>query len=62
MLANVNTCDSCPKDDSEELYNKAKTMFDSLENAAECGDLTTFNSIKKIIDKLCLNSGCKTCK
>ena len=62
MLAKVNTCDSCPKDDSEELYNKAKTMFDSLENAAECGDLTTFNSIKKIIDKLCLNSGCKTCK
>ena len=62
MLANVNTCDSCPKDDSEKNYNTVKTMFDSLENAAECGDETTFVSIKKIIDKLCLNSGCKTCK
>lgn len=62
MLAKVNTCDSCPQNDSEKEYLKAKTMFDSLENAAECGDNTTFTSIKKIIDKLCLNSGCKTCK
>ncbi len=62
MLANVNTCDSCPKDDSEKNYLTAKTMFDALENAAECGDNTKFTSIKKIIDKLCLNSGCKTCK
>ena len=62
MLANINTCDSCPKDNSESDYLKAKAMLDSLENAAECGDSANFAAIKKILDKLCLNSGCKTCK
>lgn len=62
MLLNIETCDCCTTYDSYKNYVHAWTMLESLKDAAKCGDVTRFTSIKKIIDKLCLNSGCKTCK
>lgn len=55
-------CDCCNKTDSYSNYIKAWSFLQSLKNAAKCGDTTLFSSIKKIVDKLCLNSECKTCK
>ncbi len=62
MQPDLKTCDCC--DDNPELdnYIKAWSFLQSLKKAAECGDYTNFTAIKKIVDKLCLNSGCKTCK
>lgn len=56
------SCDCCDKTDSYSTYIKAWSFLQSLKNAAKCGDTTLFTSIKKIVDKLCLNSECKTCK
>lgn len=63
-LANleITDCDCCKEDKSYADYVLTKTMLDSLKNAAKCGDMESFDKIKKIIDKLCLNNGCKTCK
>ncbi len=63
MLANLNlTCDCCETDDNIKSYYKAWTFLQALKNAAQCGDVTTFTNILKIITKLCKNNGCKTCK
>lgn len=58
----LSECDCCNKDDNYDDYILTKTMLDSLKNAAKCGNLISFTKIKKIIDKLCKNSKCKTCK
>lgn len=42
-------------------YIKAKTFLESLKNAANCYNETNFNRIKTLLDKLCRNSGCRTC-
>lgn len=55
-------CDSCKDNTDYDNYIKAWSFLKSLEKAAQCGNVTLFNSIKKIIDKLCKNSNCKTCK
>lgn len=57
----VSTCDCC-SDKKLDDYIKVSTFLDSLKNAAKCGDIDSFTDIKKIVDKLCNNSGCKTCK
>jgi len=63
MLSNLNlTCDCCETDENIKNYYKAWTFLQALKNAADCGDYTTFNSILKIITKLCKNNNCKTCK
>ena len=62
MQPTVETCDCCNDNKSYNTYIKAWSFLQSLKNAAKCGDTTTFTSIKKIVDKLCLNNGCKTCK
>lgn len=63
-LANITTigCDSCKDSFEEKEYIKMFIMLESLKNAARCGSESTFNSIKKIIDKLCKNNACNTCK
>lgn len=63
-LANITTigCDSCKDSVAEKEYIKMFIMLESLKNAARCGSESTFNSIKKIIDKLCKNNACNTCK
>lgn len=63
-LANITTigCDSCKDSVTEKEYIKMFIMLESLKNAARCGSESTFNSIKKIIDKLCKNNACNTCK
>lgn len=63
MLADLDlSCDCCKNSDSYKNYILAWTQLQSLKKAAACGDSTNFITIKKIVDKLCLNSGCKTCK
>lgn len=62
MLPDVDTCDCCKETTEYKNYILAWTHLQSLKKAAACGDETNFTAIKKIIDKLCLNSGCKTCK
>lgn len=63
MLANLDlTCDCCKESLDYKNYILAWTQLQSLKKAAACGDSTNFITIKKIVDKLCLNSGCKTCK
>lgn len=62
MLPDIDTCDCCKETSDYKNYILAWTQLQSLKKAAACGDSTNFTAIKKIIDKLCLNSGCKTCK
>lgn len=56
-----------PNDDSVknkkaiEKYKKAFTFLQSLKHYAYCGNYDKFSNIKLIIDKLCVNSGCKSC-
>ncbi len=42
-------------------YQKAKTLLGSLINSAKCFNTTNFNKIKDTLNKICKNSGCKTC-
>lgn len=62
LLMNIEDCDCCADNKSMDNYRKAWTYLEMLKNAAKCGDLSNFTKIKKILDKLCLNSNCKTCK
>lgn len=62
MLPDVDTCDCCKETTDYKNYILAWTQLQSLKKAAACGDEANFTAIKKIIDKLCLNNGCKTCK
>ena len=62
MLPDIDTCDCCKETTDYKNYILAWTHLQSLKKAAACGDEANFTAIKKIIDKLCLNSGCKTCK
>mgnify|MGYP006322865789 FL=1 len=63
MLANLDlSCDCCKDSTEYKTYELAWVQLQALKKAAACGDETNFTAIKKIIDKLCLNSGCKTCK
>lgn len=45
-----------------DTYIKASTLLDGLKKASSCGDVSSFTRIKTTLDKICLNSGCKTCK
>jgi len=58
----VNNCDCCVPTLEYKKYITAWTYLEALKKAAACGDETNFTAIKKIIDKLCLTNGCKTCK
>lgn len=62
MLADlvIDDCE-CKISEQAERYLKAKIMLDALAEAARCQQESNFNSIKTILDKLCANSGCKTC-
>ena len=63
MLANLKlSCDCCKDSDEYKNYELAWVQLESLKKAAACGDSANFETIKKIVDKLCLNNGCKTCK
>lgn len=63
MLADLDLSCDCCKDSAEyKTYELAWVQLESLKKAAACGDADNFAAIKKIVDKLCLNNGCKTCK
>ncbi len=60
MLPDTKICDCCDNKENSD-YNTAWTFLQSLKSAARCGDYNNFTNIKKIVDKLCKNSKCKTC-
>ena len=65
LINNVNRSRLAPSIKTQyiNLYvSSYNNSLQALKNAAECGDYTTFNSILKIITKLCKNNNCKTCK
>lgn len=43
-------------------YKKASSFLAVLKYYANCSNLNMFNNIKLILDKLCANNDCKTCK
>lgn len=55
-------CDCDCKDIKYDDYIKAWTFLEALKEAAKCGSVDLFAKIKKIVDKLCKNKDCKTCK
>lgn len=62
MLANMEIldCEDCKNEQiSDFMY--AKFLLEGLKYAASCQQENNFNSIKSVLDKLCANSGCKTC-
>lgn len=63
MLANLNLeeCDCC-NDKNMDNYLYVSTLLDGLILAAKCQQEDNFTSIKTVLDKLCANSGCNTCK
>lgn len=54
---------NCNKDITEKVLNylRVKAFLESLKNAAFCGKLTLFNTIKTAIDKICATTDCRTC-
>lgn len=54
---------NCNKDTNEKVLNylRAKAFLESLKNAAFCGKLTLFNTIKTAINKICATTNCRTC-
>lgn len=65
MLAGIEADDcDCNIENTKRIdnYRKAKTFLASLIHAARCYQVTKFENIKSIVDKLCQNSGCETCK
>lgn len=61
MLPTTELCDCCENKNNTN-YLTAWTFLQSLKDAAKCGDYANFTAIKKIVDKLCKNNDCKTCK
>lgn len=59
---NIEDCDSCNDTKGSKDYIIASTFLESLKNAAKCGDLSNFSNISKILNKICKNKDCKTCK
>lgn len=56
---NINSKENIIKIDN---YKKAKSFLDTLRYYANCSNLDQFNNIKLILDRLCANNDCKTCK
>lgn len=65
LLAKINmsNVDCCKSESSVYMkdYIKAKVLLTGLKNAAFCGNLNSFNTIKKVLDKICKKTSCKTC-
>lgn len=63
MLANIEVgeCDNCNDIAKIDTYLKVKVFLDTLKYAAKCYQVSNFTSIKSILDKLCVNSGCRSC-
>lgn len=55
-------CECDCKDITYNDYIKAWTFLEALKEAARCGSVDLFTKLKKIVDKLCKNKDCKTCK
>lgn len=54
------TCDCCDTD-KDTLMN-AYLMYKGLIYAANCGNITQFNTILAALQKLCTQSNCQNCK
>jgi len=53
----------CNKQNTKDLdnYTKARTLLQSLKNAASCLNNVNYLKIKALLEKICRNSNCKTC-
>jgi hypothetical protein len=59
-MTNVQCCNNKSTEYVED-YLKANVLLQGLKNAAFCGNITMFNNIKKVLDKICKKTDCKTC-
>ncbi len=62
MLPVVDLCDCCSETIEYSNYNTDRIYLESLKAAAKCSDRDKFESLRKIVEKLCLINNCKTCK
>jgi len=53
----------CNKQNTKNLddYTKARTLLQSLKNAASCLNSANYLKAKALLEKICRNSNCKTC-
>ena len=53
----------CNKQNTKNLdnYTKARTLLQSLKNAASCLNSANYLKTKALLEKICRNSNCKTC-
>ena len=61
MFTDLDSCTSCDTEKKEEAL-EAYTMYQSLVNAANCGQSTKFANLLELVNKLCTDSDCLTCK
>lgn len=54
-------CDCTDTTEDEQNYLKAFATLQALKYAAFCGNLTEYDKILNILNKLCTNTGCKSC-
>lgn len=64
LLANieVDDCD-CNSSNIKKIndYLKARAFLSAMRDAAYCGNLSRYTSIKSLVDKICRKTDCKTC-
>lgn len=61
MFTDLDSCTSCDTEKKEQAI-EAYTMYQSLVNAAKCGQSTKFANLLTLVNKLCIDSDCLTCK
>ena len=59
-MTNVECCNNKSSQYVED-YLKANVLLQGLKNAAFCGNIIMFDNIKKVLDKICKKTDCKTC-
>lgn len=61
MIKDIDIDCGC-SDHKLDNYNKAYALLQGLIYAACCGNITQFNNILGVLQKICLNKNCKNCK
>ena len=57
----ISDCDCIDTTEDEDNYLKAFATLQSLKYAAFCGNISEYDKILNILNKLCSNTGCKSC-
>ncbi len=61
MIKDIDIDCACLSKKLEE-YNRAYALLQGLIKASCCGNVSQFNNILAILQKICLNKNCKDCK